>query len=204
MFYPDASGEAFRRKYGLENKFVALYAGAHGISNDLGVVLDSALLLRDRPEIAIVLVGDGMLKPELMAKAGALDLTNVVFTAPLPKKSMPEALAAADACIAILKPVPLYATVYPNKVFDYMAAGRPVVLAMQGVIRELIEEARAGVPVPPGDPRSIAQALRYLADDPIEARAMGLRGRVYAEEHFDRPILAEMLVQLIETIVKNK
>ena len=111
---------------------------------------------------------------------------------------MAQALAAADACIAILKPIPLYATVYPNKVFDYMAAGRPVVLAIDGVIRQVVEGAGAGMFVPPGDAASLAQAIRRLADDPQLGRSMGARGREVVEKSFDRARLAQQLAEIMQ------
>jgi glycosyltransferase involved in cell wall biosynthesis len=204
MFSPGSDGAAFRQVNGLEGRFIVLYAGAHGISNDLTVVLEAAKILHDRPEIAIVLVGDGKEKEALKTRAIELGLSNVYFIPPVPKKEMPQVLAAADACLGILKPIPLYATVYPNKIFDYLAAGRPVVLAMQGVIREVIEKSGAGIPVPPGNATAIAQAILTLADDPKRGRAMGLCGRHYVEQYFDRPHLADRLVQLIERTVKSR
>jgi glycosyltransferase involved in cell wall biosynthesis len=203
MFDPQTDGSTFRRMHDLEGTFVALYAGAHGLSNDLGVVLDAAHLLRDEIHIAIVLLGDGKDKPALMARAIELGLHNVHFIPPIPKTDMPQALAASDACIAILKPIPLYATVYPNKVFDYMAAGRPIILAIEGVIKEVIEEASAGICVPPGDPDTLAQVIRRLAADPEGRRAMGLNGRRYLEHHFDRPILAAHLAGLMESLANK-
>jgi glycosyltransferase involved in cell wall biosynthesis len=198
MFEPYLTGNSFRKAHGLEGKFVALYAGAHGMSNDLGVVLGAAQRLVDRPEIVIVLLGDGKDKPDLIAQAAEMGLENVIFVPPVAKSEMGEALAAADACIAILKPIPLYATVYPNKVFDYMAAGRPVVLAIDGVVREVVEEARAGLFVPPGDAQALALSILGLADDPEGGREMGLRGRKHVEMHFDRSVLAEKLALLME------
>jgi glycosyltransferase involved in cell wall biosynthesis len=115
---------------------------------------------------------------------------------------MAQALAAADACIAILKPVEMYKTVYPNKVFDYMAAGRPVVLAIDGVIRDVVENAGAGIPVTPGDAVALAQAIRTLASDRVTAHAMGMAGRRCVEEEYDRPVLAEKLGQLLEGMVR--
>jgi glycosyltransferase involved in cell wall biosynthesis len=200
MFDPFADGAAFRREHGLEGKFVALYAGAHGLSNDLDVVLRAAEHLRAQPEIAFVLLGDGKEKSNLMVRAAELQLKNVHFIASIPKLHMPAALAAADACIGILKPIPLYATVYPNKIFDYMAAGRPVVLAMAGVIRQVVVEAGAGLPVPPGDPVALAQAVMSLANDRAAAREMGLRGRRCIEERFDRPVIAARLAALVEQL----
>jgi glycosyltransferase involved in cell wall biosynthesis len=200
MFDPASDGADFRRRHGLEGRFVALYAGAHGLSNDLGVLLQAAARLRDRPEIAIVLLGDGKDKPALQQQAAEMGLENVVFLPPAPKREMPEALAAADACIAILKPTPMYATVYPNKVFDYMAAGRPVLLAIDGVIRAVVEGAAAGIFVPPGEAAALAQALRRLAADPAEGRRMGARGRACVEQRFDRPLVAAQLAALIEEL----
>lgn len=198
MFDPFASGLGFRQAHRLEGYFVALYAGAHGLSNDLGVVLQAARLLLERKDIAIVLLGDGKEKPALQAQAQQMGLTNVHFIPPAPKKEMAEALAAADACIAILKPVPLYATVYPNKVFDYMAAGRPVILAIDGVIRKVVEQADGGVFVAPGDAAALAEAILRLADDPQRSRQLGLNGRRYVEENFDRPALARRLANWLE------
>jgi glycosyltransferase involved in cell wall biosynthesis len=198
MFDPSLDGADFRRQHNLVGKFVALYAGAHGMSNDLDVLLAAAERLQDRPEIRIVLLGDGKEKPALQARAAEKGLQNVLFIPPLPKTSIPHVLAAADACIAILKPIELYKTVYPNKVFDYMAAGRPVILAIDGVIRQVVETARAGIPVPPGDPEAIAQAICTLVGDPQAGREMGKRGRTYVEAHFDRASLAYQLLKVIE------
>jgi len=125
MFDPSNDGADFRRAHHLEDKFVALYAGAHGMSNDLDVVLDAAKLLEDEKKIQIVLLGDGKEKAALQAHAAHMGLSNVSFIPSVPKSEMPEALAAADVCIAILKPLEEYKTTYPNKVFDYMARDVP-------------------------------------------------------------------------------
>jgi glycosyltransferase involved in cell wall biosynthesis len=200
MFDPNSDGKAFRREHGLEDQFVALYAGAHGMSNDLGVLLQAAHLLADRAEITVVLLGDGKEKPALIDQAQRQGLKNVAFLPPIPKAEMPQALAAADACIAILKPILLYTTVYPNKVFDYMAAGRPVVLAIDGVIRQVVEGAGAGIFVSPGDAAALAQAIRRLADDPQLGKSMGARGREVVENRFDRAQLAQQLAEVIESM----
>jgi glycosyltransferase involved in cell wall biosynthesis len=203
MFDPTDTGASFRTGALLADKFIVLYAGAHGMSNDLGVVLEAAERLRDRPEIAIVLLGDGKDKPALQARAAELNLPNVHFAASIPKTGMPGALAAANACLAILKPIPLYATVYPNKVFDYMASARAVILAIDGVMREVIESAGAGIFVPPGDPAALAEAFRTLADDPARAEAMGRLGRQHVEAHFDRTVLAAQLERLMQELVEQ-
>jgi glycosyltransferase involved in cell wall biosynthesis len=203
MFDPAADGAAFRSAHAFEEKFVALYAGAHGMSNDLGVLLESAsLLARSNPEIQIVFLGDGKEKASLQARAVEMGLANVTFLPPVPKNEMAAALAGTDACIAILKPVEVYKTTYPNKVFDYMAAGRPVVLAIDGVIRAAVETAGCGIFARPGDPAALAQALRALAADRPAGRAMGLRGRAYVEAHFSRSASAEKLAVILEQMAK--
>ena len=198
MFDPDDQGTGFRQAHGLEGKFVVTYAGAHGMSNDLGVALQAARLLADTPEVRIVLLGDGKEKPGLMAQAHEMGLGNLVFLPPVPKSGMAAALAGADACLAILKPLEEYKTTYPNKVFDYMAAGRPVVLAIDGVIREVVEAADCGIFARPGDPAALARVIRDLAADREAARRMGSRGRAYLERHFSRAAIGEQLLALLE------
>lgn len=180
------------------DKFIVLYAGAHGMSNDLEVVLQAAALMNERSDINLILLGDGKEKPALQKRAQDMQLSNLQFLPPVPKNQMPATLSAADACIAILKPIPLYGTVYPNKVFDYMAAGKPVLLAMEGVIREVIEEAGAGLIIRPGDPAALADGITYLADHKGEGLEMGSRGREYVKQHFDRVIQAAKFATLIE------
>jgi glycosyltransferase involved in cell wall biosynthesis len=201
MFTPEIDGTAFRQSHGLASKFVVLYAGAHGLSNDLGVVLEAARMLHTRKDIEIVLLGDGKDKPVLQSQAQHLGLDNLLFLPPIPKLAMPSALAAANACLAILKPLEWYKTTYPNKVFDYMAAGKPVILAIDGVIREVIDSAGAGIPVPPGNPQELARGILRLADDPEMAREMGRQARLYVESHFDRALLAAELMKIMLRMV---
>ena len=204
MFDPADSGSMFRESNGLKNKFIALYAGAHGMSNDLQVVLDAARLLADTKNIQIVLLGDGKEKNALMTQAGEMNLSNVTFLPSVPKTEMASALAGADACIAILKPLEEYKTTYPNKVFDYMAAGRPVALAIDGVIREVVDAAGCGIFATPGDANEIAGALRKLAADPAQSRAMGLKGRKYLEQNFSRAVIGDKLLGLLDELILDR
>jgi glycosyltransferase involved in cell wall biosynthesis len=203
MFDPSDSGAEFRQSNNLKNKFVALYAGAHGMSNDLNIILESASLLADQKNIQIVFLGDGKEKPALMAQAKEMNLSNVTFLPSVPKTEMAAALAGADACIAILKPLEEYKTTYPNKVFDYMAAGRPVALAIDGVIREVVEAADCGIFAAPGNAEEIAEAIRQLAADTEQSRAMGLKGRKYLEENFSRAVIGGKLIKLLEELNSN-
>jgi glycosyltransferase involved in cell wall biosynthesis len=194
MFNPKVDGKPFRHNHGLEDFFVVLYAGAHGLSNDLGTVLEAAKILLPYPEIRFVLLGDGKDKPALQEQAARDGLSNIVFLPPIPKIEMPGAIAAADACLAILKPIEMYKTTYPNKVFDYMAAGKPVILAIDGVIREVIENAHGGIPVPPGDAAALSRAVLQLAGNRAFCHRLGEQAHRYVVGNFDRSILAATLL----------
>jgi glycosyltransferase involved in cell wall biosynthesis len=202
MFDPNSAGESFRAEHHLQDKFVALYAGAHGMSNDLNILLESARLLTDK-NIQIVLLGDGKEKSALIAQAKEMKLSNVTFLPSVPKTEMADVLAGADACIAILKPLEEYKRTYPNKVFDYMAAGRPVALAIDGVIRDVVESAGCGYFAEPGNPSALADLISRLAEDKIKAREMGLMGRRYLEENFSREKVADQLMKLLDEMIKE-
>jgi glycosyltransferase involved in cell wall biosynthesis len=210
MFKPVGEGAEFRHAVGLHEEFIVLYAGAHGMSNDLDIVLDAAKILQNisipdekyRPElhqIKIVLLGDGKEKLALQMRASEMGLSNIIFLPSIPKKKMVIALSGMDAGIAILKPLDEYKTTYPNKVFDYMAAGKPVVLAIDGVIRQVVEAAECGIFVEPGNAEALAKAINMLRSNPEKARAMGMKGRKYLEENFSRG----KMVDKLEIILKN-
>ncbi len=202
MFDPQANGKAFRTTHGLADDFVVLYAGAHGISNDLDVLLAAAEQTLPEKEIKYVFVGDGKEKPRLQQLAAEHHLVNVLFLPAVAKNEMAEIVAAADICVAILKPLELYKTTYPNKVFDYLAAGRPIVLAIDGVIREVVEAAGAGKFVSPGNSNEMAKVIVELYKDRATTRQMGLNGRKYVCKHFDRSQMAAQFESLFQTLMR--
>jgi lipopolysaccharide/colanic/teichoic acid biosynthesis glycosyltransferase/glycosyltransferase involved in cell wall biosynthesis len=195
-FDPNDSGEQMRHSLGVDGKFVVTYAGALGPANDIPTLLSAADRLREEPGIHFLLIGDGMARAELEAAARDRTLTNVTFTGPRPKTQIPTALAASDACVAILKDIPMFRTTYPNKVFDYMAAGRPTILAIDGAIRQVIEAAGGGILVPPGDDGALAAAVLALSRDRPRARAMGQAARMCVVEHFNRHTQAAQFEEL--------
>jgi glycosyltransferase involved in cell wall biosynthesis len=203
MFDSAADGQRIRDELKLEGKFVITYAGALGLANDIYTVLRAADRVRDEPQIHFLLVGDGKERDKLEEFAQSLELTNVTFVGSRPKAEIPEILAASDACVATLKDIPMFRTTYPNKVFDYMAAGRPTILAIDGVIREVVEMAEGGIFVPPGDDVALANAARSLSSKQGQAREMGASARAYVVEHFDRRQHADQFVALVHQIVEK-
>ena len=132
--------------------------------------------------------------------AAKLNLDNVTFTGSRPKSDMRHFLAASDACLATLKNIPMFRTTYPNKVFDYMAAARPTVLGIDGVIRQVIEASNGGIFVEPGDETALAKAVLELSRDRDKARAMGRSARQHVVEHFDRHKQATEFTSLLEQL----
>ena len=203
MFNLSVTGAEFRKTHHLENKFITLYAGAHGISNNLGVILESAAITLENPEIAYVFVGDGKEKNNLVEAAKSKQLTNILFLPSVPKMEMISVLAAADACIAILKPIDMYKTTYPNKVFDYMAAAKPVLLLIDGVIRQVVEEANCGKFVEPGDPQALADQIKIMHNDIENTKQLGKNGRVFVEQHFNRSHLAAKMENVFTCLLRS-
>ena len=204
MFDRDAQGDCIRRKYELTGKFVVTYAGALGVANDIDTILRAAKRLQRFRSIHFMLVGDGKERERLQDKAKTMSLQNVTFTGAQPKGEMSEFLAATNACVATLQDIPMFRTTYPNKVFDYMAAGKPVVLGIDGVIREVVENANGGVFVKPGDDEQLADAILKLYRDPDSCHSMGINARHYVRRHFNRSDQARDFVELMQKIANGK
>lgn len=201
--FAGADGTAFREKYGLGDDFVVMYSGAHGPANDLETVLDAAGILRDRTDIRFVFVGSGKDKSRLEALAAERNLTNVLFVPPVPKDQIASVMAAENAGLAILKKLDMFKTTYPNKVFDIMACGDPVICQIDGVIREVVEEHDAGVFAEPGNPQALADAVLALASDPDGCRKMGENGRRAIREHFNRDTAADLLEKILKETAES-
>jgi lipopolysaccharide/colanic/teichoic acid biosynthesis glycosyltransferase len=197
-FRPEDRGEAVRRELGIADRFVVLYTGAFGLANDLGVLLEAAEKLKDHPSIVFLLVGDGKEKQSIARTVAEKRLANVRLVPAQPKSRIPEYLAAADVCVAILKAIPMFSTTYPNKVFDYMAAGRPTVLAIDGVIRQVIEAAQGGTFACPGQPEAIAEAILKYAQDPKLGKSHGENARRYVAANFARDQQSLKLEQVLQ------
>jgi len=182
----------------------AMYVGAHGTYSSLDTVLQAADLLRDRDDIRFVLVGGGDQKDRLREMAASLDLANVTFVDPVPKSDVPAWLARADVCLLPYQDRELFAGALPNKTFDYMGAGRPILAAVPpGELSTLVERAGCGVAIAPEDPRAMADAIGRLADDRDAGRRMGEAGAAYVAEHYDRRTLAARLVEIVEGVARR-
>ena len=200
-FAPGPMQNDVRREFGWGERFVVLYAGAHGRANAVGQLVAAAELLRNRPDILIATVGDGNERAATEADARARNLNNIVFLGSQPKGRMADFVNAANVGAAVLQNNPTFRTVYPNKVFDYMACARPTLLAIDGVARTLVcDEAQAGLFVEPENAPAIAEGIRLLADNPALCAEMGARGRAWVEANASRRALAHRYLDLLSQL----
>ncbi len=192
LFSPESDGAGVRKEHSLGDKFVVTYAGSLGIANDLDTLIDAAQLLQDsEPDIQVFIAGGGKERQRLETRVRDLGLTNVTFGGSFAKENVGEVLAASNVCVATLLDIPEFRTPFPNKVFDYMAAGRPIVLGIDGVIRDVVEKANAGLFVQPGDGRALAETVVRIKSSPEMATEMGRAGRRCAEQQYDVQLQAE-------------
>ncbi|WP_299452780.1 glycosyltransferase family 4 protein [uncultured Pigmentiphaga sp.] len=186
----------------LNTDLLALFAGTHGKANGLNAVLDAAVELqkRGRTDIKILLVGQGALKDSLVEKAKNMDLTNVVFHEPMSKSRLANLMASADVGLQILANVPaFYYGTSPNKFFDYLAAGLPVLNNYPGWLADLITEHECGFVVSPDNPQEFADALEWAADNRDELLRKGRRALALAKAQFDRKSLSNLFVDWLES-----
>jgi glycosyltransferase involved in cell wall biosynthesis len=178
-----------------------VFTGAHGLANGLDAVVDAAseLKKRGRKDIRIVLIGDGMEKSRLRTLSEERELPNIEFIDPVPKTRLPEILRDADVGLMILANVPaFYYGTSPNKFFDYIALGLPVLNNYPGWLADMIGEAGIGIAVKPANSEEFADALIYLAENPDERVRMGVNARKFAEDNFGRKALADAFVLQLE------
>jgi glycosyltransferase involved in cell wall biosynthesis len=203
MFNPNVDGSQIRQELGLDDKFAVVYAGALGAANDIYTVLRAADRLRNEQNIRFVLFGDGKERVPLEREAQRLNLNNVAFAGVHAKKEMPFVLASANVCLAILQNIKMFRTTYPNKVFDYMAAGRATILVIDGVIREVIESSKGGVFVQPGDDKKLASTILELSKDPLRVQQMGANARKYLVQHLDRRDRLDETLRFLQSLVRT-
>lgn len=199
---PDAAAEVeFRSAHELNGKFVAAYVGTHGMAHKLDTVLEAAEILRDRSDIAFLLVGDGAERERLVGEVAARGLSNVVMLGQQPKSAMPGIWAASDAALVLLRRVDTFKTVIPSKMFEAMAMACPMIMGVEGEAKALMDAGGAGIAITPESATELAAVVTRLADDPAFAAQLGASGRSFVAREFDRRVLAERLLGEMQALV---
>ena len=202
-YQPQPPDENLAAQLGLNGHKVFLYAGTHGLSQGLDVILEAAKLTHDS-DVLYVLAGEGADKAALVAKARSQGITNVRFLPNQPKSSMPALLNLAYAGIISLKPLDLFRSALPSKMFESMAVGQPLVAALWGEGADLVTAAGCGLVTEPGNAAQLREAVEALAANPERAKAMGRKGREYVDEHFNRRKIAQRLHDLLAEVARKR
>ena len=199
-FDPAADPLPAKRALGLEGRFVVLYLGAHGVAHGLEALVPAAASAGRH--VTFLFVGEGAEKERVVAAAKAAG-GDVRFRDGVRRESVPALYAAADVCLVSLRPTPLMESFLPSKAFEAFGAGRPVVAAVAGEARALLEAGPGAIVVPPGDAKALAAAIARLAADPEKTRALGRRARARAEAEFDRDALARVYLGILSSVVER-
>ena len=191
-----------KRRWDLEGKFTISYVGTLGNAHGLEVVLDAAAILgKSRPDIQFLFVGDGAEGAEL--RAAAQNRANVRFIGARPRSDLPSIYAASDICIGVLRDDPLFTTVVPTKLYEYMAAGKPIICNVPGEAAALLQTARAGISIAPGDAAALAGAVTQLADDSALMESMARNGFTWVRENADWDKRAAQYESVLESVVQS-
>lgn len=188
----------FKEELSLQDNFVITYVGAHGVANHLIQLVDAAEKLRDT-NVVFQLIGSGMQKEMLQKEVLQRKLDNVIFRDPVSKAEVFKYILASDLGASVLKRVDTFKTIYSNKTFDYMSCRKPILLAIEGVSKQLIEEAQCGICVEPENAEDIAVKIKEYIVNIDNYKAFGDNGYNYAKIHFERKNLA---LKYLESLIK--
>jgi len=197
---PAAEGGGLAAEFGVEGKFVAAYVGTHGLAHGLETILRTAERMRDDSRVAFLLAGDGAERERLIQQRDDLRLGNVYIVGQQSKDRMPAIWALTDVSLVLLRKRPTFESVIPSKIFEAMAMARPIILGVRGESQRIVEAAGAGLCIDPENDGELADAVRGLVSSPERARSLGLAGRRYVEQNYDRRRLAGRFEDLLARV----
>ena len=195
--------DRLRKELGLDNKFVAIYAGIHGLAQGLETILQAASILKNVENIHFLLIGDGPKKAEILSLSKEYQLKNLSLLPEKPHDQIPGYLSASDIALVPLKKAEVFKGVIPSKIFDAWGCERPVIISIDGEARELVESINGGLFVPPEDPDKMAEALIKFMNSPEELSIMGKNGFAYTKQNNSRKVLAELLINHLENLINK-
>lgn len=201
--FNEAARARLRQELGLQGRFIAIYAGIHGIAQGLETVIEAANLLKDNPAIHFLLVGDGPKKVELMDLAQRYQLPNLNFIPEQPRETIVDYLSAADIALIPLRNLDLFKGALPSKIFDAWACELPVMINVEGEATRIIHQAQAGISIPPENPQALAEALLSLSTQKDACREMGKRGREFTIQRFSRQSQAQYLALTLQDLISH-
>jgi glycosyltransferase involved in cell wall biosynthesis len=193
-----------QKRLGWLNKFVALYAGVHGVAQGLETVLEAASLLVEEAAIRFVFIGEGPCKEDLQRSAIKMKLRNVDFLPQVATNEIAKYISLAGVCLVPLRKRELFKGALPSKIFDSWACGKPVILGIEGEARSEMEEAQGGIFVEPENPQEMARAIMDIYGNPERARQMGENGKEYLHKKgLFRSEQARQLEEILQKLLQR-
>ena len=195
---PRPKDNAFSRRLGVHDKFVVSYAGNLGPAQGLDCLVDAAALLRDRPEVRLLLIGDGMLAEPLRARAAALGLPNLAVIPHQPYAAVPDIYGASDLCV-VAQAIATGFDAIPSKVYRIMACERPIVAATddRSDLAQLVRAADAGAVIPPESADALSTAIRDALANPDAWRRRAASARAFVARHYARAAVSARYEQVL-------
>jgi glycosyltransferase involved in cell wall biosynthesis len=187
-----------RATLGLNNSFVVLYIGAHGISQGLSAIIDAAARVETNSKIQFVFVGEGAEREKLQRRVKEKSLKNIRFLEPVDRRGVQAFYSMADLCLVPLRNIPLFDAFIPSKMFEIMSVGRPILASLRGEPAEILRRSGSAEIVEPEDAAAIATAVQVLASDTQRLRQMGDAGSQFVRREYSRAILARRYIEVIK------
>ena len=200
LYKNERSYDPLINSWGLDDKFVVSYIGTHGMAHGLDTILKAAEILRSDESIIFLMVGDGSERERLLKIVSDKKLSNLIMKPQQPKKHMPAVWSITDVSLVLLKKLDLFKTVIPSKIFECMAMSVPIILGVEGEVKDIIKSANTGLCIEPESSEELSKAIVRLKNDHFLTKSLGENGRVCVEREFNREILANEYLKILEKI----
>ena len=201
---PEDKNNFVREKYNLHDKFVLSYIGTHGVSQGLATVVKAANELRDNQKILFLLVGEGAEKKDLIALARKFRLNNILFLPKQPRELIPKFYAASDVCIVSLKNIDLFKAFVPLKMFEMMAAGRPIIGCVKGEAEKILFFSKGAMVCAPENEKQLSETVMRMYNDKELCKQLGQKARLFAETNYDIKKIAKKYENILKESLKQK
>ena len=202
-FSPRPANEELLARHGLGDHFTVAYVGTFGLAHGLSLLIDVAERMRAQEKVRFVLIGDGADREKLEAEIAKRGLDNIVMLGLQPRDAMPDWIASIDLLLVLLRDLPVFETVIPSKIFEFLAQERPVVLAAKGEIRRMMQEAGGAMVIDPEDEDQMVEAIETVLAAPEESRTRAEAGRRWVEAGFIRDDLARRMARFLEDVLER-
>ncbi len=200
-FWPRGNNEQLREDLGLkQNSFKIIHFGALGVANDAMRIIEGAEFFKDDSSVEFIFIGGGSTEQDLKEYCNQNNLNNVHFLGGFSMYETSEIVNFCDVSIVSFKDLPILYTNSPNKLFDSLSAGKPIIVNSAGWTKKMVEEYDCGYYVNPNQPEELAKLIKYLQSNPLVVSKMGGNSRKLAEAKYDKSILCNEFAELINSI----